>query len=398
MLARQTGVNFPVGSAMIYNNGGYYLLSVAIERAGGAPFEQQLIERLFRPLGMVDTASIRSDYVITPGIATMHVPMEDGQWRRGLHITEDVRGEGGMVSTIDDMLRWLAHLRRPDRVGTPASWQALEAPPPGAAQAPEFYALGLRVADYRGLRTVGHSGAVIGGTSQMLTIPAHALDIIIIANGGLGADPSDLADQIVDIVLAEHLTPAPEPVLARDYPGFLGDWWAPATGMLYNLRDEKGQLKLHAFYGPYGVPLHRGPGDGLVRRESGADDLTFSADPTGEAALLARFGGEISTLRRLCKPASLSPEALDALTGRFFSVDADATAVIARDGDRLTITLDDGIGSSRAAVTPLNEAVAYAGPFTRVIWSALSFERGAGTVTGFRLNSVRTRDLRFDRV
>ncbi len=49
-------------------------------------------------------------------------------------------------------------------------------------------------------------------------------------------------------------------------------------------------------------------------------------------------------------------------------------------------------------MTPLNDVVAYAGPFTQVIWCSLSFERQAGTVIGFRLNSVRTRDLRFDRV
>ena len=67
--ARQSGRNFAPGEAMIYNNGGYHLVSIAIERVGGAPFEEQLKARLFDVVGMPDTASIPTDYVITPGIA-----------------------------------------------------------------------------------------------------------------------------------------------------------------------------------------------------------------------------------------------------------------------------------------------------------------------------------------
>ncbi|WP_245644022.1 serine hydrolase domain-containing protein, partial [Paraburkholderia oxyphila] len=80
---RQTGRNFVPGEAMIYNNGGYHLVSIAIERVGGDAFESQLKSRLFDPLRMADTASVPSDYVIVPGIATMHMPAADGGWRRG---------------------------------------------------------------------------------------------------------------------------------------------------------------------------------------------------------------------------------------------------------------------------------------------------------------------------
>ena len=52
---------------MIYNNGGYHMVAIAIERVGGAPFEALMKSRLFDVVGMPDTASIPSDYVITPG-------------------------------------------------------------------------------------------------------------------------------------------------------------------------------------------------------------------------------------------------------------------------------------------------------------------------------------------
>lgn len=64
--ARQQGVNFAPGTGQIYNNVGYHLLSMAIDRAAGMPLEAFLRERVFVPLGMDDTEGIPSDHTVTP--------------------------------------------------------------------------------------------------------------------------------------------------------------------------------------------------------------------------------------------------------------------------------------------------------------------------------------------
>jgi D-aminopeptidase len=117
-MLRQTDANFAPGDAQLYNNGGYHLLSIAIERVSGVPFEQFLKERLFTPLGMHDTDSMPSDLDVIPGMATLYTPRLPSApvqatpgWRRAIFVTEEVRGEGAIVSTVDDMLRWQAHLR-----------------------------------------------------------------------------------------------------------------------------------------------------------------------------------------------------------------------------------------------------------------------------------------------
>ncbi len=94
MQARQQGRNFPLGEAMIYNNGGYHLSALAIERAGGAPFEAQLKRRLFDPVGLADTGLVKSDYAIVAGMATNHVPRSGGGWRRGMMPSDENMGEG----------------------------------------------------------------------------------------------------------------------------------------------------------------------------------------------------------------------------------------------------------------------------------------------------------------
>jgi D-aminopeptidase len=396
---RQSGRNFPPGEAMIYCNGGYYLLSLAIERAGNASFEDQLADRLFGPLGMLDTASVRSDYIITPGIATLHVPLGAGQWRRGLFISEDLRGEGGIVSTVDDMLRWLSHLREPTRIGSPAMWQALGTPAEGAEASDDFYALGLRFADYRGVRTIGHSGGVIGGSSQILTVPGHALDIVILTNGAAEADPTELANRVLDLALAEHLDAPTAALSAKDFGEFLGDWWSPVTGMVYNLGDDDGRLTLKAFYGPHGIELRRDASGALYWPEAGIGDLSFSFDGGNEDRLIARFGSRREELERLPRGAPKIPTTSFAgLVGRYLSPEADATATISQEDGQLAIRFSDWYGGTHSPLTFLNDRLACAGPFAAVIWCALLFERRDGLATAFSVNSVRTRNLKFQRI
>ncbi|MGH7022597.1 MAG: serine hydrolase domain-containing protein [Caulobacteraceae bacterium] len=393
---RQAGRNFAPGEAMIYNNGGYHLVSIALERAGGAPFESQLRERLFEPVGMPDTASIPTDHVVTPGIATMHVPTLDGRWRRGLFPSDEVRGEGAIVSTVDDMLRWAAHLRSRGRFGTPATWAALTELPTYADGRTGAYALGLMRGDYRGLATVHHAGGVFGGSSQMLTVPDHGLDIVILANGALGANPVRLAEQVVDIVLADRVSAPAATIPAKDYAALIGDWWSRETGLIYGLTEQDGALGLQICSKAMpGMPLTRPAGGRAVLPASGIGEIALDLDGATAEGMEIAFGGRSARYRRVAEDGKIVPAFAEAVSGRYYSPDADATATIAMEGDGLAVHFADPFGGASYALTCLGETVASTKPKPMEIWgwSALTFEDG-----GFRLNTARTRNLRFDRV
>jgi D-aminopeptidase len=395
---RQTGRNFAPGDAMIYNNGGYHLVSIAIERAGGAPFETQLRQRLFEPLGMVDTASVPSDYSITPGIAAMHVPAPDGGWRRGLFPSEEVRGEGAIVSTVDDMLRWAEHLRARDRFGSPASWAQLTDLPVFPDGTVGHYALGLTVQTYRGARVVQHAGGVIGGSCQLLSVPDHGLDIVMLANGAPGCNPVELAEQAADLVLAEHLGERTPTIDAADYKDVLGEWWSASTGMIYGLIDEKGVLKLSLCGSPGALPLETDAEGRLVARGTGVGEIRIGLDEAARGnGLTVSFGGQSAVYRRVSSDA-VDIEAVAAkAVGRYGSVDAGCTAAIERDGDRFVLSCGDQYGQVRMELIWLGETVArVVAPFIGG-FGALSFSKQDGSVTGFRFDSMRTRNLTFER-
>jgi len=393
---RQTGRNFAPGEAMIYNNGGYHLVSIAIERVGGAPFEAQLKQRLFDVVGMPDTASIPSDQDITPGIATLHVPVRDG-WRRGIFPSDEVRGEGAIVSTVDDMLRWMAHLRARNLFGSAKSWAELTERPRYADGAVGGYALGLMLDDYRGLHAVHHSGGVIGGTAQMLTFPEDGLDVIILANGARAADVGRLAQQVTDIVLADRVGPETPTVAADDYKALPGDYWSAEDRMIYSPVDDGGVLKLAVAKSPVGAPLVD-TGDGrLATPAGGIGEISVRAD--GDA-LEVRFGVSTRLYHRLEEtPGDADAFAL-AAQGDYRSEDADTTATIQQDGDKLTISLSDGFGRVTAPLKPLSPTVGFTTPkgAMNAFRTTLSLDIDGGKTTGFRLNTPRTRDLVFLRL
>ncbi|MGB8416801.1 serine hydrolase domain-containing protein [Paraburkholderia sp.] len=390
---RQTGRNFAPGDAMIYNNGGYHLVSIAIERVGGAPFEEQLKQRLFDPVGMVNTASIPSDYAITPGIATLHVPAPDGGWRRGLFPIEDLRGEGAIVSTIDDMLRWTAHLRTRDEFGSPATWAALTELPTFPDGSVGSYALGLMIQSYRGLRIVHHAGGVIGGLSQMLTVPDHGVDIVILANGAPKGDPVKLAEQALDLILAEHMRARTPTIATADYSNLLGDWWSADTGMIYSLVDENGALQLSMFGSPKGVPLEHGHNGRVIAPGAGLGEIELRLDEAARGdGLRVSFGGQSAVYRKVSRDAADAEVFAEAAAGHYYSSDADCTAVIALDGERLVLRCGDAFGLVESELVCLGETVASAAQS-----AALSFSKQGGWMKGFQLNTGRTRNLVFAR-
>ncbi|HVM98992.1 MAG TPA: serine hydrolase domain-containing protein [Caulobacteraceae bacterium] len=395
---RQTGRNFAPGEAMIYNNGGYNLVSIALERVGGAPFEAQLKARLFDPVGMPDTASVPSDHDIFPGVATFHLPRRGGRWRRGLVWTDELRGEGAIISTVDDMLRWMAHLRTRDRFGSAASWAQLTERPKYADGRVGDYALGLLVGQYRGLDVVEHSGGVSGGSAQMLQLPNDGLDVFIMANGARDAVPPRLSQQVADIVLADRVGPETPKVDPEDYKPWLGDWWSPRTRMVYSLMDQQGALALSTAMAAAGQPLEPRDGGRLIQPERGIGEIEVTPGP-GDA-LTIRFGPETETYQRLTATAADVAAFAAAAVGTFFSPDADTTATIEADGAALTVRTSNGLGEVVAPLIPLSASVGYVKPgsLLAAFRSTISLELEDGRAVGFHLCTPRTRNLEFRRV
>lgn len=405
--SRQQGVNFAPGTGQIYSNGGYHLLSMAVDRAAGMPLEAFLKERVFKPLDMGDTEGVPSDHTVTPERASNHFPGLGGGWRHALCWTEEIRGEGNLVSTVDDMLRWLAHLRGPKRVGSDATWAQMLAPSVLANGHRSPYTMGLMRHGYRGVEVIHHAGGVAGGNSDMLTVPAHQLDIVMMTNG-LPVAMRDLTPKIVDLLLADQLGPEePKAEIAR-FQHLLGARYRGRSGLMIGFGAVGECLGLSVMDNPPLQPLRMVGGELQLGFETGAHsqlclhaaDLAPQADGKAPATLEIRDAGRAEQLIRLPSSPPIALEAGAALLGHWVSPDLAATAEIAAEGYGLVLRLRGEYSAQRVLpLTPLDDGVFGVGePHLPMLRLVLSRDDESGPcATRFFLNGLRTRHLAFVR-
>ncbi|MBP7337485.1 serine hydrolase [Niveispirillum sp.] len=376
MLAALDSVNFAPGASWSYNNGGYILLAEIVTRLGGRDFASFLRERIFEPVGMHDTMVRALDTDLVPNSATLHVPSPSGGYMRGV-FGSPIGGEGGIVSTVNDMLLWLKHMSAP-LVGSAATWAAMRTP-----HATHGYGLGLSMTPHRGLDTVHHAGAVVGGSSQMIKVLGHELDIIVMSNGRNSLELYKLIDDIIDRCLP-GLPPVPEDVAAEPVAG---DYYNRDTGRKLTLVANEGKQAIRL--GGMTLPARR-DAEGWLSLPIVPTDMRLRPVDDGGSLELTEFGQQ-EVLRRVT-PGQGQDAA--AILGDYVSAAAGISASI-RDGDEAPhLTLRNAIGSFLYKLAPVAPD----------LWEA----RGAGPLplaatleidgTGFLLTTGRTLRLRFERL
>lgn len=380
-------VNAPVGTTWIYNNGGYVLLSVAIERITGQPLEEVLRKRIFEPLGMYDTMLRRFDNDFVPNSATLHMPLPGGGFEKA-HLGSAIAGEGGVVSTVDDMLRWLSHMDAP-RIGSPSTWRWMRESQRLANGTPTGYGLGLMIDRYRGVQTLSHPGGVLAGNSQMLKVPAAGLDIVIMVNRG----------DVYAMVLTERILDACLPDLTESEtvasPVFTaGVFRSPSTGRVIQLLAKDGQ-QIASIDG-MDMPVERDK-DGIwwpagIWRYL-KQSLEMEGSPESPTAIRFTDFGNRDRLLAVARADERVP--WTHVVGRYHSVGI-ATEIVISGADRqLSLTAMGRFGSVSYRLECLADGIWRARPLTEsFIGGVLSFTEDPDM---FRFSTFRTFALQFRR-
>ena len=375
MLATIDSVNFPPGASWSYNNGGYVLLTEIVERVSGRSFADFLHERVLEPVGMHDTMLRPLDTDLLPNSATLHVAAPGGGWMRGVFGTP-IGGMGGLVSTVDDMLRWLRHMDAPT-VGTAETWAAMRTP-----LTTHGYGLGLYMDEHRGLRTIHHAGGVVGGASQMLKVPSHGLDLIIMSNGRPTLDLYNLVDAVIDACIPGLPPPVPP------YPGppASGNFHSAATGRVLTLAEQEGRQAMAV--GGMTLPA-REAADGSMSVAILTTDLRITLVRDG-ATVVALTAREFGTNDRLDRVQPTEPPR-NAPAGRYACVSAGLHANVGAAAGPETLHMGGEAGALDFALTQLGPDL-WQARCTGALPLVMTLEFDA---SGFLLTTGRTARLRF---
>ena len=194
LIAHADSTYFPPGSAYRYSNTGYALLALIVERASGKSFASFLHDRIFAPLGMSNTIAFENGVSTVPHRAFGYTVDSAGVRRTDQSSTSAVLGDGGIYTSIEDLVRWDAALDANTLVRASDQREAWTS---------AFTTRGTRIgygfgwfvddAGY-GLR-LRHHGETTGFTNAILKIPGRRLTIVILTNR-TGGEPWDLATRI----------------------------------------------------------------------------------------------------------------------------------------------------------------------------------------------------------
>lgn len=307
IIAGHKAVNFRPDTDLIYCNTGFFLLSEIVEQVSGRTFNQLLEERITGPLGMRDTRLMRWDAEILPRLADHHTHGPDGGWHKAQWGVV-LGGEGGMVSTLEDMALWLANLDAP-KVGTPEMIARMSAPGAVIDGIPSPYGLGLVTCRYRGLASIGHGGGVAGGRSESVRFPEAGIGVVILGNTD-DMGPFSLARRILDLVLGEEAGPPRTAAATERLKRAVGLYRAEDGDDVFGIALKDGQPVFVSNMNG-GMPIEQ-IGDGAFMPERGIVPLEFT--PRDDGDMDTSWFGRRRRFRRL---ADAALPAAPGLAGRY---------------------------------------------------------------------------------
>ena len=269
---RQKRLNFTPGSDYNYSNTGYVVMGVVVQRVSGKSLRQFADEQIFGPLGMKNTHFHDDHTMPVAGRAAAYSPIPTGGWRINIW-NNDIVGQGGVMTTIEDLARWDENFST-GRVGGPRFLARQLQRGKLTNDSTLSYAYGLTVGEYRGLPIVEHGGSTGGYRTVLTRFPSARTSVAAMCNVA-NANPTALARRVADVVLAASFTkPVPAPSAGGGAPG------SPSAAAAVAL--SVGEL----------APL-------AGRYYSSELDATYELAVAGQALLLRRPRSEPDTLRAI---------------------------------------------------------------------------------------------------
>jgi CubicO group peptidase (beta-lactamase class C family) len=277
IVSRQKSLNFPPGTQWSYSNTGFNLAAVIVDRVSGTTFADFSRRRIFEPLGMTSThwrddhRRIVKNRAIAYSTAAVGYEIEMP--------FENVHGNGGLLTTVGDLLKWNENFVTPV-VGDAALLAQMSTPGKYSDGRDLDYGLGLYIRPLDGVRNVYHSGSTAGYRAHLNRFPESHTSVAVLCNASdgeasraandvsrlyLGKRRSGIVGGIVGGISRSESWPVPAQTLSE----FLGDYW-----------NDEAETKLTALIDKQRLVLRRRPG------------TLISLEPVGKDT----FRGQIGTV------------------------------------------------------------------------------------------------------
>jgi serine beta-lactamase-like protein LACTB len=172
----------PPGTKFSYSSYGFNLLSAVIEGASAQPFPSYMQDRVFQPLGLVNTIADENRLIIEQRSRFYSRP-KDGPFENAPYVDNSYKwAGGGFLSTAEDLVRFGSALLQPGFLRAD-SLKLLFSSQRTLAGEETGYGIGFSIhKSNSGQRVYEHAGGSIGGRSQLILYPDSRLVVAVLTN------------------------------------------------------------------------------------------------------------------------------------------------------------------------------------------------------------------------
>jgi CubicO group peptidase (beta-lactamase class C family) len=172
-------LDFKPGTQFSYDNSGYYLLGMIIEKVTGRSYEQNIRDIIFMPLQMSHSLfdfKHSTDTNIATGYQTLNDSVQKvaSAWRWDSTVTY---AAGGIWSTTGDMYKWAQAIANKE-ILSDSSWTAMRTPHL------DKYGYGVYIDSLFGELSISHGGGIPGFIAYLNYYPDEDAIIILLNNKG----------------------------------------------------------------------------------------------------------------------------------------------------------------------------------------------------------------------
>jgi hypothetical protein len=330
---------------------------------------------------------------VTDQLASPYIK-DAGAWRRGAWAF-GISGAGGLVSDLDDLIRWNLALRDLAVNGVPIA--AMTERGSLSDGRPTNYGLGLGIRTWRGLTVWVHGGSLPGYKASFARVPERDLGFVLLSNRD-DADPYARLRRLLELTLGESVPAplAPDTGLdAATLDALSGTFVDSVSGEPLTLTRSETGLTADKL----GFSLSLAPqGNGVFLDGWANFDTTVRVEPAPDGPRLhVDFGGQRGVYWP-ANPPALSDAELAAHAGHYVCPAlATEHTVFVRNG---SLAVRFGPAYHAEAELPLAPLAAdtFHGKTGRPGWVSqhvLRFIRAGGGVAGYRISSDRLKDIVF---
>jgi CubicO group peptidase (beta-lactamase class C family) len=383
MLKRQEALNFVPGDEYVYCNTGYTLLGVVVKRVTGVSLRRYADSVYFQPLGMTSTHFHSDHSEIVPNRTSAYT-RDSGRWTINIPVFDNY-GATSLFTTVGDLAKWDENFYTAKIGGREFIDEMLK---PGVFNSGllQNYASGLALGEYKGRRTVEHSGADAGYRANFLRFPQEHFSVIILANLG-NINPANLCRKVADLFLPPGAGEVSTVKIVDT--ATIGRW----AGDYFDL-SAKTRMKVEG-----SVPGFVNSGVLTVNGNTlrPLSDSVFSFNGTeyrfhaaGDQILVVSHSPGVQDRKyEKVKKVAVSLKGLEEFAGMYYSKELDV---------RYSVFMKDYMLQVK---TPRNDAAELM-PFMKDVFTGpfvLEFQRDKkGKVIGFLLSTGRSRNIRFEKM